>query len=144
LQLAHLFFFFFPLSGFSELAKPSSIAALSVPSALEAVTEAAASKGSDSDSFLFSVWSVEDEEGSITVGEAVSTEIGPDLLPFVVGLEDGTDDVIALAIDDSPIDSDAICEGLADDTGPEEAMEEGAKDAGMLVGGCCFFFIQSL
>ena len=66
----------------------------------------------------FSVWSVEDEEGSITVGEAVSTEIGPDLLIFVVGLEeDGTDDVIAFAMmDDSPIDSDAICEGLADDT----------------------------
>jgi len=64
----------------------------------------------------FSVWSVEDEEGSITVGEAVSTEIGPDLLIFDVGLEDGTDDVIALAMDDSPIDSDAICEGLADDT----------------------------
>ena len=92
----------------------------------------------------FSVWSVEDEEGSITVGEAVSTEIGPDLLIFDVGLEDGTDDVIALAMDDSPIDSDAICEGLADDTWPEGAMEEGANDAGMFVGGCCFFFIQSL
>jgi hypothetical protein len=63
----------------------------------------------------FSVWSVEDEEGSITVGAAVSTEIGPDLLIFV-GLEDGTDDAIALAMDDSPIDNDAICEGLADDT----------------------------
>ena len=96
--------------------------------------------------FTFSVWSVEDEEGSITVGEAVSTEIGPDLLIFVVGLEeDGTDDVIAFAMmDDSPIDNDAICEGLADDTWPEGAMEEGANDAGMFVGGCCFFFIQSL
>jgi hypothetical protein len=77
------------------------------------------------------------------VGEAVSTDIGPDLLLFI-GLDDGTDDVITLAMDDSPIDSDAICEGLADDTGPEWAMEEGANDAGMLVGGCCFFFIVSL
>ena len=56
----------------------------------------------------FSVWSAEDEEGSITVGKAVSTELDPALLIFVVGLEDGTDDVIALAMDDSPIDSDAI------------------------------------
>jgi hypothetical protein len=48
-------------------------------------------------------------------------------------------------MDDSPIDNDAICEGLADDTWPEWAMEEwGANDAGMFVGGCCFFFIQSL
>ena len=79
----------------------------------------------------FSVWSVEDEEGSITVGEAVSTEIGPDL--FDVGLEDGTDDVIAVAIAVSPIDNDAICEGLADDAWPEGAMEEGANDAGIFV-----------
>ena len=52
LQLKHLFFFFFPLcpSGFSEPSEPSPIAAFSPPSALEA--EAAASKGSDSDSFL--------------------------------------------------------------------------------------------
>jgi len=141
LQLKHLFFFFFPLcpSGFSEPSEPSPIAAFSPPSALEA--EAAASKGSDSDSFLFSVWSVEEEEGSITVGEAVSTEIGPDLLIFKVGLEDGTDDVIVVAIAVSPIDNEAICEGLADDEG---AMEEGANDAGIFVGGCCFFFMQSL
>jgi hypothetical protein len=115
---------------------------VSVSSVLEAVAVAAASNGSNSDSFLFSVWSVEDEEGSITVGEAVSTEIGPDL--FDVGLEDGTDDVIAVAIAVSPIDNEAICEGLADDAWPEGAMEEGANDAGMFVGGCCFFFIQSL
>ena len=91
--------------------------------------------------FTFSVWSVEEEEGSITVGEAVSTEIGPDLLIFKVGLEDGTDDVIVVAIAVSPIDNEAICEGLADDEG---AMEEGANDAGIFVGGCCFFFMQSL
>ena len=91
--------------------------------------------------YTFSVWSVEEEEGSITVGEAVSTEIGPDLLIFEVGLEDGTDDVIVVAIAVSPIDNEAICEGLADDEG---AMEEGANDAGIFVGGCCFFFMQSL
>ena len=79
----------------------------------------------------------EDEEGRITVGEAVSTEIGPDLF----GLDDGTDDVIAVAIAVSPIDNEAICEGLAVDEG---AMEDGANDAGMFVGGCCFFLIQSL
>ena len=92
----------------------------------------------------FSVWSVEDEEGSITVGEPVSTDIGPDLLLFVnVGLEDGTDDVIAFAIS-SPIDNDVICGGLEEDPFPEGAMEVGTRDAGILVGGCCFFLIQSL
>ena len=92
----------------------------------------------------FSVWSVEDEEGSITVGEPVSTDIGPDLLLFVnVGLEDGTDDVIAFAIS-SPIDNDVICGGLEDDPFPEGAMEVGTSEAGILVGGCCFFLIQSL
>lgn len=137
--MKHLFFFFFPLcpSGFS-----ASLAPVSVPSELEAVAEA--SNGSNSDSFLFSVWSVEDEEGSITVGEAVSTEIGPDLLIFVVGLEDVSDDAIAFAMDDSPIDRDAICEGLADVTWPDWVMEDGANDAGILVGACCFFFIHSL
>lgn len=75
------------------------------------------------------------------MGEAVSTEIGPDLFIFEVGLEDGTDDVIAVAIAVSPIDNEAICEGLAVDEG---AMEDGANDAGMFVGGCCFFLIQSL
>ena len=92
----------------------------------------------------FSVWSVEDEEGSITVGEPVSTVIGPDLLLFInVGLEDGTDDVIAFAIS-SPIDNDVICGGLEEDPFPEGAMEVGTRDAGILVGGCCFFLIQSL
>jgi hypothetical protein len=140
--LKHLFFFFFPLSGFSKFAEPSSIAPVSVPRALAVEAEAIASSGSNSDSFLFSVWSVEDEEGSITVGEPVSTDIGPDL--FVnVGLEDGTDDVIAFAIS-SPIDNDVICGGLEEDPFPEGAMEVGTRDAGILVGGCCFFLIQSL
>ena len=65
------------------------------------------------------------------------------MLIFVVGLEDGTDDAaIAFAMDDSAIDRDAICEGLAEDV--TAAMEDGANDAGILVGGCCFFFMQSL
>ena len=49
-----------------------------------------------------------EEEGSITVGEPVSTELDPDLLIFVDGLEDGTDDVTLAMEDDSPIDKDAI------------------------------------
>lgn len=87
---------------------------------ISAGVEAAAAPSEHSDSVLFSVCS---EDGTITVGEAVSTE--------------AEDDVFGLVA--SSIDKEAIA------AGPEvERGSEGAKDAGIPCGGCCFFLIMSL
>ena len=58
------------------------------------------------------------DEGNMTVGCAVSTEV-----EVLAGLEDD---------EDSSIESEAIAPGV------------GARVAGILVGGCCFFLIMSL
>lgn len=90
----------------------SSAVTTAEPEAEPAVADAAG----QSDSVLFSVWI---EDGTITVGEAVSTEL------VAEGLTDGLDD-------DSSMDKEAMAPGA------------GANDAGIPVGGCCFFLIMSL
>lgn len=88
---------------------------------ISAGVEAAAAPSEHSDSVLFSVCS---EDGTITVGEAVSTEAVDD----VFGLEDV-----------SSIDKEAMVADPAVERG-----SEGARDAGIPWGGCCFFLIMSL
>lgn len=144
LQLRHLFFFFFPslfpsgVSGSLEVEGPSTSAGV----------EAAAPPPSEhSDSVLLSVWI---EDGTITVGEAVSTEVADDL----------TDGLVAVVDEVSSMERDAMVAWAGGLPAMLPAMvgamvaacmlggvmrgSEGASECGIPCGGCCFFLIMSL
>jgi len=81
-----------------------------------------------SDSVLFSVWLA---EGRMTVGEAVSKQSGFPATPEA-----------ASGIPDEDVAMER--EATEADEAPEERGSDGAREAGMPVGGCCFFLMASL
>lgn len=141
LHVWHRFFFFFPSGALGVL--PPGLAA-SAPDKLESSAEAEAPASGvaalalatsvlmDSSASLF----LSLLEGTITVGEPVSTEA----LLLLNGLVDEAEEEDCAA---APAEVEAAPEASSMQS---EAMVPGvgAREAGMLLGGCCFFLTVSL